>query len=139
MTGMDRSHAQFARRDPTFADPVVNRVRPQTEFLSVARIDFDSFSHGKRGQFRSVLDTYIDQIEDGVDTLKETANARQERPSTMFGERVAQLENQEAAVEARIKALPRIDASAWPSYKSDLRSQIVDLERSYIRLQTAMR
>lgn len=138
LTGMDRSHAQFSETSPVFTDKTIAKFQPVAVFVPVATIDFDDYTYADRSEFRTVMHNYVDQIEADKVNISGEERALAGATPAAFKRQMKDLSQLENRVVDRINDANKVDASEWSSYKDDLRSQISELENSYMEIRTAM-
>ncbi len=136
-TGIDRSHALFSSPASTFNDPTTQPRVPIYD--SVEKIPMDRYGYRQRREFKDDFSDRLMTLDNEIFALKNQAEESSNPVIRQFRPSVDRLESRQEALEHMVGIAAKIPQHDWSKYKSDIRAQILNLERSVDSATAAMR
>ncbi len=136
-TGIDRSHAMFSSPSSTFNDPTTQGLVPLYD--SFEKIPMDRYGYNQRRDFKDEASNQLLTLNNEIGALKNQAEESSNPVIRQFQSSIERLESSQSTLEQMVGLAPKIPRHDWSKYKSDIREQILNLERSVDSAHAAMR
>jgi hypothetical protein len=117
---------QSAPLNPTLVRPVSS--------LNLAAFPFD-----RRDDFREVLETRMQSLDQGIDELRGKVNSLPANGGEIMQQHLSDIATRFDSASDRLERLEAVPIESWNTYKRVLRDEIASLEQAYQQLQVAVR
>lgn len=98
-------------------------------------VDITAYTYDQRGNFRETMESKLMSLENQISRLDNRLNV--ESPER-HRRQMTELQNQYDQVLDQLEQAESTPQAEWNSYKTQFRSQVNDLEKSYQQMQTAL-